>query len=226
MTIDEFISMNQCKVLYHMSEKGSWPNIQQLGLLSTSALLDLCGYAGTERFKVESQLRRNKVPIKHPKHGYIYIRDQFPMLDWPEQSIYLDELLEEKVTRQEWLEFLNSKVFFWVTRSELIKMLCALQYRGKPQWIITVNSRALLEQYIDKAYLSDQNTGSLYSRRRRGPSTFVPFVDYPIRSTIIELAIDYGIPNLSDFAVSVKECIGIRKADGEREYREVRHIWP
>ena len=207
-----------------MSEKGSWPNIQELGLLGTSALLDLCGYTGTARLRIESQLRKNKELIKHPKHGYFCIRDQIPMLDWPEKGIYLDELLEDDVTRQEWLEFLNGKVFFWVSRYELHKMLCAWQYRGNPQWIIEVDARALLKQYVDKAYLSDQNSGSLYSGRRRGPSTFVPFIDCPVKSKIIELAVDYGIPNIVDFAICVTECVGT-KVYGERICREVQHIW-
>ena len=51
MNIEEFISANNCKVLYHMSEKGSWPIIQKLGLLSTSVLLDECGVTGPERFR-------------------------------------------------------------------------------------------------------------------------------------------------------------------------------
>jgi len=223
MTIDEFISMNKCKVLYHMSEKGSWSNIRELGLLSTSALLDLCGYTGNERLKIESRLREERVRIEHPKYGFIYIRDQFPMLDWSEQGIYLDELLT--VPREDWLKFLSGKVFFWVSRYELIKMLCAFKYKEIPQWIITVNTRALLEQYVDKAYISDQNSGSLYSKKQRGPSTFVPLAKSPRKSNIIELAIDYGIPNFADFVVSVKECVG-RKTDGGRECREIQHIWP
>ena len=81
MNIDEFITANRCKYLYHISEKGSWPNIQKLGLLSTSALLDLCGATGAERFNIESQLRTRKVLIKHPTYGDIYIRDQYPMQD-------------------------------------------------------------------------------------------------------------------------------------------------
>jgi len=224
MTVDEFISANQCKVLYHMSEKGSWPNIQKLGLWSTSALLDICGYTGDKRAEIETQLRRNKVKVKHPTHGILVIRDQAPMLDWPEQGIYLDALLEDNVTRQEWLRLLSGKVFFWTNRYELNKMLCAWQYRGTAQWVITVDTRALLEQYASKAYVSDQNTGSLYSGRKRGPSTFVPLVKSPVKSNIIELAIDYGIPNISDFAISVTECIGT-KVNGERVCKDVKQIW-
>lgn len=225
MTIAEFISRNRCPQIYHMSEKGSWPNIQEIGLLCTSALLDCCGYSGAERFEVESQLRRRKKQIKHPTLGEISIRDQIPMLDWPEQGIYLDELLDDDVTRQEWLEFLNSRVFFWVTKDELIKMICAWQYKGEPQWVITTNTKDLLEQYSAKAHVSFQNTGSLYSRRKRGPRSFIPFHECPVSSGVKELAIEYGVPNLSDFAISVDECIG-EKVDDERVYRKVKHIWP
>lgn len=208
-----------------MSEKGSWPSIQKLGLLCTSALLDSCGYSGTKRFAIESQLRRNKVPIKHPTHGILYIRDQVPMLDWPDRDIYLDKLLDNGVTQQEWFEFLNGKVFFWVSKYELIKMMCAWQYRGKPQWIIKINTRDLLDQYADKAYVSDQNTGSLYSRRKRGPKSFIPFNECPVNSRIKELAIDYKVPNLSEFVISVDECLG-GKVDEQRIYQEIKHVWP
>jgi len=207
-----------------MSEKGSWPNIQKLGLLSTSTLLDLCGYADRERFAIESQLRETKKPIRHPDLGIIYVRDQVPMKDWPAEEIYLDDLLEE-VSRQEWFEFLNGKVFFWISRDELVKMICAWQYRGKPQWVLTINTRQLLQQYSDKAYVSEQNTGSLYSRRKRGPKSFAPFSSCPAKTGIKELAVDNGVPNLSDFVVSVDECIG-NKVNGERICRVVRHIWP
>jgi len=224
MTIDEFISLNDCDVVYHMSEKGSWPLIQKLGLLSTSSLLDLCGYTGTNRARIESNLRHAKEKIRHPKYGDIYILDQIPMRDWPDEGIFLDKLLED-VTRQQWFEFLNKKVFFWVTRYELIKMLCAWQYRGQSQWIMIVDTRALLEQYQDNAYLSVQNTGSLYSRRKRGINTFVPFNACPRNSNIIELAIDHGVPNIVDLTISVEEGYCIKITDGERKYKKVDTIW-
>ena len=79
MNIEEFISANRCDQLYHMSEKGSWENIQKMGLLSTSVLLNACESKGNERFKIESQLRRSRMYVKHPSLGVIYIRDQIPM---------------------------------------------------------------------------------------------------------------------------------------------------
>ena len=104
-------------------------------------------------------------------------------------------------------------------------MICAWQYSGKPQWVITVNTRQLLQQYYNKAYVSDQNTGSLYSRRKRGPTSFIPLNSCSVNADIKELAIDDGIPDLADFAASVDECVG-NKVNGERVYRLIRHIWP
>jgi hypothetical protein len=146
------------------------------------------------------------------------------MKDQPKQGIFLDALLEG-VGRQGWFEFLNKKVFFWVSKDDLVKMICAWQYSGKPQWVITVNTRPLLQQYSDKASVSDQNTGSLYSMRKRGPKSFVPFNDCPIKANIKELIIDYQVSNFSDFVISVDECIG-NKVSEERVFRVVRHIWP
>lgn len=112
-----------------------------------------------------------------------------------------------------------------MTKDELIKMICARQYRGKPQWVITVNTKDLLEQYSAKAFISYQNTGSLYSKRKRGPKSFIPFQDCPVSSGVKELAIEYGVPNISDFVICVDECIG-EKANDERAYRKINHIWP
>ncbi len=116
MDVEEFISANSCKVLYHMSEEGSWPIIQKLGLLRTSALLDECGVTGSKRFSLESELRIRKEPIPHPLYGDIYLRDQDPMRDRPSDGIKLANLLTPETTVQQWLEFLNSKTFFWVLK--------------------------------------------------------------------------------------------------------------
>jgi hypothetical protein len=229
MNIDEFIATNRCEHLYHMSEKGSWPNIQRLGLLSTSALLDLCGVTGSERFTIESELRISRVPIKHPVYGDIYIRDQDPMRDRPSDGIILAKLLEAGTSVRMWLEFLNGKTFFWVPEYELTKMLCARLYRNKPHWVITVDTRALLGRYADEASISDQNSGSLYSKKLRGINTFVPFLKSPKRSNIIELAIDRGVPDITDYTVSVVECVGTYLGsypNGERVCKNVKQIWP
>lgn len=227
MTIDEFITANRCRQIYHMSEKGSWPSIKKYGLLSTTALLDFFEYSGSKRSRIESQLRREWKPVRieHPDHGVAFIRDQFPMCDWPEKGIYLADLLEDGATEQIWVEFLNRKTFFWVRKYDLLKILCAPQYKDRAHWVLTVDTHALLERYADKSYLADQNSGSLYSGRKRGPNIFVPFKECPFKSNVIELAIDYGVPDVADFTISVTECIGSWEYN-ERKCKKVKHIWP
>lgn len=225
MNIDAFITANRCKYLYHISEKGSWPNIQKLGLLSTSALLDLCGVTGAERFYIESQLRTRKVLIKHPTYGDIYIRDQDPMRDRPSEGIKLTDLLEPGTTAQEWFEFLNGKVFFWVSEYEFKKMLCARLYRNKPHWVLKIDTRSLLTNYAGKASISSQNSGSLYSKKLRGPSTFVPFLNSAAKNGVMELAIEHEVSNIEEHTLSVVECVGSFE-NNERVCKPVKQIWP
>ena len=67
--------------LYHMAQLGSWPSIQEHGLLSTTALLDLFELRGDERFRIESCHRPESIPIDNSKYGRAVIRDQKPMSD-------------------------------------------------------------------------------------------------------------------------------------------------
>ncbi len=208
-----------------MSDTGSWPSIQRLGLLSTSALLDLCGLTGAERFRIESELRIDRIPIKHPECGVIYIRDQDPMRDRPSDGIVLTNLLEPGTSRQQWFEFLNTKTFFWVSKYAFRKMLCARLYKNKPHWVLKVDTRALLKDYSDKASVSDQNSGSLYSKKLRGPKTFVPFLQCQLKPDIKELAVDYGVPDIEKYTLSVTECVGSWQ-NGEPVCRKAKQIWP
>ena len=60
--------------LYHMAEPDSWESIEDKGLLSTSALLDLFEINGKRRFAIESCHRPDSVVIEHPRHGRAVIR--------------------------------------------------------------------------------------------------------------------------------------------------------
>lgn len=225
MDVEEFIRANDCRHIYHMAEKGSWPCIQRFGLLSTSAILDLCSIAGNDRLELESQLRTDTARIPHPICGEICIRDQDPMKDRPVNGIFLDSLLENGTTAQGWLEFLNGKTFFWVSKREFKKMLCARLYRDKPHWVLVIDARAFLGEYANKASVSDQNSGSLYSKKTRGPSTFVPLLRCQAKSNIVELAVDYAVPNIEKYTTSVVECVGTWR-NGDRVCTRVRQVWP
>ncbi len=196
--------------VYHMAEQGSWPSIQKHGLLSTSALLDHFEVGGAERFRLESQWRPQSVTITHPVHGEARIRDQRPL---PEDK--LKDLLVG-VRPREWYELINRKTFFWADQYGLKKLLNAVFYRGRHHCVLTVDTRSLLERYLQEITLTDQNSGSIYSGKLRGPDTFKGVNSFG-SPWVTELAVDYSVPDVASHTIRVEEW----KAD-----RKLRQIWP
>ncbi len=185
--------------LYHMAERGSWPNIKRHGLLSTSALLDLFAVTGRQRVEIESRWRRQSVAIEHSEHGEALIRDQGPM-----HPNSLEPLLDG-VTVQGWYELLNGKTFFWTSEERLRWFLNAKAYRGHAHDVVTVDTAEMVRRHAERVTLAPINTGStLGARHRRGPRTFQRIEDFPLeRRRVVELAVDYRVPDIADFTLSV-----------------------
>ena len=121
-------------VLYHVAEDGSREGIQRLGLLSTSALLDMFEVGGTLRFRIESARRLEMEAVEHPEHGRALIRDNKPM-----QKTVLARCLTG-MTAREWYETLNRRVFFWVDRKRRAKLLGARAYRDRPHLVLELDT--------------------------------------------------------------------------------------
>ena len=66
-------------VLYHMASYGAWPSIQEHGLLSTSALLELLEVPDAKRTELMTKQRRTSIPVTHPTKGSAILRDQKPL---------------------------------------------------------------------------------------------------------------------------------------------------
>ena len=119
--------LTDCPTLYHMAEDGSWPSIRERGLLSTTALLDLYGVTGAARVEIEERRR----PASLALH-----RSGLPR-QWSETSCLWTMRGCVDVSRQhlapaDWYRLLNQKVFFWLTRDRLIRLLKAGTYRVGP----------------------------------------------------------------------------------------------
>ncbi len=84
--------LQDCPVLYHMAERGSWPSIQRHGLLSTSGLLDLYGISGAEREAIEARRRPTNVEIQRASLGRAVVRDQKPMDDLERDRLTLKRI--------------------------------------------------------------------------------------------------------------------------------------
>jgi len=194
--------------LWHMAEVENWELIQEHGLLSTSALLDLFEYDGSERAAIESAYRADSVVIEHPDLGKATIRDQGPMHSDAVVARFLDEL-----SPAEWYRLLNSRVFFWLTEDRLQRLLGAGLYRKRPHMVLEVNTAALLERHFEQLTLSPINSGAIFrgGKTRRGPQTFSRFNDYPwserakSSELVVELAVDRAVPELDAVLIDARE---------------------
>ena len=199
--------------LFHMAEAGSWPSIQRHGLLSTSALLDLFEVRGERRRVLEVQHRPESITLHHPTHGAAVVRDQKPMDDRG-----LSRSLQGGLSPADWYRLLNARVFFWVRRERLEKLLHARAYRDKRQTVLTVDTAKLLARHEAGVLLSPINSGATKPYpAERGPDTFLPLARYPFaawdekrkrREPVVELTVTHSVPDIRDFVLRVEEYAG------------------
>jgi hypothetical protein len=210
MTKDELV-LNY-PTLFHMAEDGSWESIKRFGLLSTTALLNLFQIDGTFRTAIESQRRPNSVAIRNPTLGVAVIRDQKPM----SETALVGCL--DRMTPTAWYQLLNGKVFFWLRRDRLSRLLQARAYRDSRHCVLTLDTAAILNRHIDKITLSPINSGStIFKPQPRGQNTFLPIADYPfdrwsqkrgVSQAIVELAVEYSVPDIGEMVVKVEQVHG------------------
>lgn len=197
--------------LYHMAEAGSWPNIQQHGLLSTAAILDSHGIQGAARRPYESTHRPEKMALHSAGIGTTIFRDQKPMSD-----ARLKMCLGNGLTPQEWYFILNQKVFFWVSHKRLLRLLGAREYRHDEHDVLTLDTEGLVRRYCASISLCHMNSGNTWPYPHARDETIFSRIDqYPIRARtggpakeVVELVVDYAVPNIPDYVISAKRMKG------------------
>lgn len=190
--------------LYHMAEDQTWDTLQQHGLLSCTALLDLFEVSGDARTAIESSRRPRSVELAHPEHGRAVIRDNKPF----QEGRMRDRLVG--MTMREWYEHLNRRTFFWVSESRLARLLNA--YGERPHIVLTVDTASLLEQHEDAVTLARMNTGATnFVPPMRGVGTFMPLSTYPFdelkartSEPVVELTVDYSVPDIAAHVLRVE----------------------
>lgn len=133
---------------YHLAEEVNRQSIEQRGLLSTTALLDLGGICGTERERIE---RQHRLACVKPPNG-ILIRHQRPM---PPKAL---ERCLIGMTSEEWYVLLNSKVFFWfdIERLNRQRLACG----PLPQVVMVIDTTRLIAKHAERISLTPINTGN------------------------------------------------------------------
>lgn len=214
--------INKYPELYHMAEDGSWPSIEKYGLLSTSAMLDKWEYTGPEREAIECKHRPEKICIYHKEYGKAVIRDQKAI-----RPQLLKKCLPPNITVEDWCKFINKRVFFWASWTGLKMFLSANEYIHKPNLVITVGTKQLLQQYASEITLSSINSGSTFAKRGKTdpePRSFNTFQRIPEYTCpwINELAVDYSIPDIVACTVRVDRYRANRKGF---EPEKLEEIW-
>ncbi len=214
MTDDELAELlGDCPTLFHMAEAGSWPSIRRHGLLSTSALLDLWEVRGAEREAIEAARRPRSVVLEHPASGRAVVRDQKPMDD-----AGLRRCLQDGLAPRDWYHLLNDRVFFWLTRGRLHRLLGARPYRELEHDVLELDAAALVAACRTKITLSPINSGATRPfAAPRGRGTFLPVSDYPYADwrtrraageRVVELGVIGGVPDVERFVRRVATMRG------------------
>jgi len=200
-------------VLYHMAEGDSWPTIKTAGLLSTSALLDSYAITGARRLEIEARRRGSSVTLSLPGRATATVRDQLPMDDNGLRRCLLDGLSPE-----DWYRLLNAKVFFWLTRERLIRLLNAGTYRLQEHDVLEIDAKSLIDAYSERISLCPINSGCTKPfPHPRGKSTFLSLAEYPYATwkktrkrgeRVVELAIAYGVPDIANYTGRVVRMKG------------------
>ena len=142
--------------------------------------------------------------VGHPEHGRALIRDNKPM-----QETVLERCLTG-MTAREWYETLNRRVFFWVDRKRLLKLLGAQAYRDRPYLVLELDTAMLLRRHAGDMTLSAINSGATFAMNPapRGPGTFRRIEGYPADRTVVELDVDYAVPGAAGLATRVSRWRG------------------
>jgi hypothetical protein len=207
MQIDDFAE--RYPTLYHMADETAWPSIERHGLLSTRAMVDLHAPEESIQSAILNERRTRSFTLHRDGVGPMTVRDQLPLK-------FLSECLLEGVAPQDFLDALNERVFFWVSRERVQRLLNARAYRDRPHIVIHMDTAAILEAHGAAAELAPYNTGSLHvpNLPKRGPQTFVPLEQYPFDywrhkrgrygEAVVEFTVPGAIPNLARFVRRVE----------------------
>lgn len=201
--IDEFCSFYPR--LYHMAWDDSWETIGQLGLLSTSSLLDVYKVSGDARTAIEAAHRPKPVLLRRKGHPAVTIRDQHPMSEKA-----LERCLRDGVTPEQWFRTLNERVFFWLTRERLGRMMNSPAYVHMPHLVLTLCTRTIAEKHWSSVRLCAMNSGcTVPFAHPRGAGTFLKPAEYPWderrargKDRVVEFTVLGGVSSVQDALIS------------------------
>jgi hypothetical protein len=196
--------------LYHVTDPANWEGIQKHGLLSTSRILTKREISDEERACINRRRQRESVPLKHPIHGEVVIRDNRPL-----NETKLWNCLDDGLTPADWLALLDERVFFWVDETRIPGFMKPYLKNGVDQLVLVLDTLSVARSHGDRMELCPFNSGSTYyDAPRRGLATFTPLLrhDYPTwqklranvkesRDYIVEVTVVGGVDPITDHVI-------------------------
>jgi hypothetical protein len=196
--------------LYHATRAGGWRLIDQIGILSTSALLGRFEVSGKDRENIESKHRAESVEISDGPRRGVTIRDQKPISENALRRCLVG------MSPREWYELLNRKVFFWVSEDRLNRLLAAYPREGHD--VLIIDTSVLVGRYTNEIRLSHINSGAAGPAfAKRGRDLFKSFDEFPEeiwkrrgQKAVAELTIENCVQDVKGFLARVE-----RRKQGE-----------
>jgi hypothetical protein len=140
------------------------------------------------------------------------IRDNGPL-----NEKNLARVLDDGLSPEDWYRLLNDRVFFWLSRGRLERLLGARLYRDRAHDVLEVEAAPLVAAYRDRVRLSPVNSGATGRFPvRRGLGTFRAIEDYPYaarrranrREPVVELSVLGGVPDIARFVLRATRMRG------------------
>lgn len=194
-----------------------WPSVRDRGLLSVTAMLDLLSVEADDRTAVESAQRTRTMEVILGMGHVIALRDQRSMP--PDR---LAKALTDGTTPAQWYRFISGKVFFWADETRLYRWLGARGYRRAAHDVLTIDTRLLADLHLEDLWLCHMNSGNTWPTPHvRGLDIFQKVPRYPALQPVVEVAVDYSVPDVADCVVALRRIQGkellasVTRASGE-----------
>ncbi|WP_089296601.1 DUF7002 family protein [Actinoplanes regularis] len=200
MDVEELIERHPR--VFHTMSAAAWPSVKRHGLQSTRRLIDLFGLDAAERDRLLSSPRRQSTVLRAPGLPPAVIRDQKPMK-------FIAEKIDPDSSLADYLDAINSRVFFWASTERLERLRQAKEYRSEDQVVLHVDTRALVERHGPRIELCRLNSGAVTQKNHpvRGHRSWLPIADYPYGEyrrrhgrdgALVEVTVLDAVPDILD----------------------------
>ncbi len=162
--------------LYHIAEAKSRSSIIKHGLLTSKSLLKLFDVPNTVALETISKRRSKPFVLSNSEHEHAVLNDNLPL-----NETILAKCLEDGLSPSDWLSMLNSRVFFFTSRSQANKLLASSGNVSRQKIMLTLDTLSLAKTYSKHLEICPINSGATDPRcsPKRGLKTFTPLLKLP-----------------------------------------------